>query len=126
MKDEKYMVFKRNEFYELMGELALPVGDVDCAPVAQNIEKRAKEVSLQDAVVIRKQDMFAAPALHAYASSIQTVIELLESLAPDPNIKDHGIPGMPVGKMARLHEIRDYFFQQALEADDVRTKKVPD
>ena len=70
-KNEKYITFKREEFFQMMGQLALPpwaapdgtlVGtDWDCAPIAQQIEALADEVSLDDAVVIRRQDLFASP-----------------------------------------------------------------
>lgn len=97
MKDEKYLVFKRDEFIERHGTGKL-------------VE------ALDDAVVIRKQDIFAGPALHAYASSIQTAIEVVETSGAEFNRRAR----------AKLYEVRDYFFQQALEADDVNPKKVPD
>lgn len=119
MNDEKYIVFKRKDFDQLREKLI----SVELPTI---VDRVLDLPPVEDAVVIRKQDVFAGPALHAYASSIQTVIELLRSLSTDPVNVDHGVPGLTVEQMSRLYPIRDYFFQQAFEADDVRTKKVPD
>jgi hypothetical protein len=62
-----------------------------------------------DAVVIRRQDVFAPPALDAYASSIRVAVDLM---APGPT-RDH------------LKEIADYFHEQAVLAWDTQ-RKVPD
>lgn len=90
MKDEKYVVFKRNEFYEMMGALALPPyegvddngGNVDCAPIAEKIINTVEATAIDDAVVIRRQDVFSTPALDAY----YFVLRLLERLQ---DIADH-------------------------------------
>jgi hypothetical protein len=103
MKDEKYIVFKRDAWDEWI----------------KNFQAGGEPMVLDtvpDAVVIRLQDIFAGPALHAYSSSISTAIEIMDL------DRTWSRPGMK----SRLEEIRDYFFQQALEADDIRTKKVPD
>lgn len=76
--DRKYITFKREEFYQMMGELALPPGsgapgDTDCALLAEKIVNRALETELLDAVVIRRQDLFASPALATYAACISMV-----------------------------------------------------
>lgn len=109
-KNEKYITFKREDFYQMMGQLALPphaapdgslVGtDWDSAPIAQKIEALAEEVSLDDAVVIRRQDLFASPCLATYASMIAMVA------------KSHG--DAEVGK--ELQTIADYFEDQAQHA----------
>lgn len=78
---EKYVVFKKHQFFEMMGYLALPpwrdehtgdlVGtDLDSAPLAAEIIKTVEASRLKDAVVIRRQDYFAGPALATYASMI--------------------------------------------------------
>lgn len=105
IKDEKYIVFKREDFYQMMGALALPTGDVDCAPVAQRIIEVAETTALADAVVIRRQDLFAGPSLHAYAASITIAARLSDE--------------------ARLQPIADYFHEQAILAD-AEGWKVPD
>lgn len=122
MSDDKYIVFKRSDFYELMGELALPPwehsngemcgDDVDCAPIAEKIKKRSEETSIDDAVVIRRKDVFAPPALDAYANSIMIAL----SLDPESTHSDWG---------QDLQEIADYFHQQAA-LSWVTNRKIPD
>lgn len=121
MEDEKYIVFKRNEFYEMMGALALPpyegTGDdgrsVDCAPIAQRIIRTAEETALGDAVVIRRQDVFAPPALDAYANAITVALELTV----------HGVSNSE--RARRLKDIADYFHEQAKLAWTTN-RKIPD
>jgi hypothetical protein len=106
MKDEKYIVFKRDAWDEWI----------------KNFQAGGEPMALDtvpDAVVIRLQDIFAGPALHAYASSISTVMEIAQA-------SDTPVSVFRPEQWERLNQIRDYFFQQALEADDIRTKKVPD
>lgn len=67
---------------------------------------------LNDCVVIRLQDRFAAAGLHGYASCIQSVIEAA---------KESGVP-LP----ANLEDVRDYFFQAAEQAEAYDRKKWPD
>src|SRR4051812_12163604 len=101
MKDEKYVVFKREEW----------VAFERAADGVINWEKLQESQAfphiVDDAVVVRKQDIFAGPALHAYSSSISTALEILDA--------EQVVLGG--GVVHRLNEIRDYFFQQALEAD---------
>lgn len=118
--DFKYIVFNRNDFYEMMGALALPPyydnnlqptlgGDVDCAMVAQHIVRQAEAHELDDAVVIRRQDLFAGPALHTYASAIAiTVRTNTDKEAAKP-----------------LQRTADYFHRQAVLADE-EGWKLPD
>lgn len=115
MHDAKYIVFKRNEFYELMGELALPRGDVDCAPVATHIIERAEAVAVPDATVIRGQDLFAASALHAYANSIAVALAII-----------NGSPSAPPELRVRLSHTADYFHERAVEAEATEYRKLPD
>lgn len=132
VKDDKYIVFKRDEFYQLMGELALPpwVGangewlgdDLDCAPLADHINKRAEEACVADAVVIRRQDLFAPPALDAYANAIDVAI----SLTPYAEMEnlDVDVPEA-FRRVLRLREVADYFHRQAVLAWDAE-RKLPD
>lgn len=124
----KYITFKRNEFFEMMGRLALPPyngktssGKVeragahwDCAPIAEEIQRQVAVAELYDAVVIRRQDVFAPPALDAYANAIQCVVETLKAL--------DGWDGASVG---HLEEVADYFHEQACKAWDSQ-RKLPD
>lgn len=127
LDDQKYVVFKRNEFYEMMGMLALPPyhGTTetgrhemagkhwDCAPIAQDIIEKAEATALPDAVVIRRRDVFAAPALEAYANAIVCAL----ALAKGSSLEGSSIAG--------LQDIADYFHQQA-EKSYGEVRKVPD
>lgn len=127
--EAKYITFKRADFYDMMGRLALPPytghtptgkveragGNWDCAPIAEEIQRCAEAMELHDAVVIRRQDVFAPPALDAYASAIQVVIEMLGQCIPiEENLALSG-----------LQDIADYFHEQAAKAWNEQ-RKVPD
>lgn len=118
--DEKYIVFKRERFHTMMGYLALPpwrnrdtgelVGtDLPCAPLADEILHEVDREMINDAVVIRRQDMFAAPALATYAS----MIAMAAKGQSDPEVA------------ARLLGVADYFQQQS-EAAAEEGWKLPD
>lgn len=121
MDHDKYIVFKRTAFYEMMGELALPPfdgpagqragEDWECAPMAESITTKAEAAALPDAVVIRRQDIFAAPALHTYYNSIGVALSVL----PGTN-----------GVHKRLQEVADFFHEQATLADSTDFRKLPD
>ena len=106
-KDEKYIVFKRAEWDHFMGQLA------DYAQPGHGLKDPDE---LPDAVVIRRQDVFAAPALNAYACAIQAGLAVAASA---------GVSVAADYRMARLSEIADYFHQQA-EASAMTNTKVPD
>lgn len=88
--DSKYIVFKRDEF------------------MAQGTA-----AEIEDAVVIRRQDMFAPPALDCYANAIQTCIEVLTN------------GSAPTGRTLQLQGIADYFHDQAAKAW-TEQRKLPD
>lgn len=96
MKDDKYIVFK--------------LGD------AQHTEFGAHynaEEALNDAVVIRTQDVFAAGGLYAYA-------HVIDAFLHHPMSEDEA---------SGLEEVRDYFLSVAQEAEDRLHRgecKVPD
>lgn len=108
-RDEKYVVLKRQDWEQLLSDVHLDDGGPEPGP------------PIEDAVVIRLQDLFAGPALHHYAASIRTVIDVFTSIGIDP----------PTAWAApevtdRLITIADYFHECAVEADRLQTKKVPD
>lgn len=113
MKDSKYLVWKREEMEKWMSERAtegLP------SPVL-------------DAVVIRRQDVFAAPAFDAYANAMLCVIEALGKAKRGTEIRDPK-PDRPIDFTAdevckRLLEISDYFHMQANLSYDCE-RKLPD
>jgi hypothetical protein len=87
--DDKYVVFKREAFLQMMGKLALPpwrdtrtgqlIGtDINCAVIAEDIKSEVDRHEVHDAVVIRRQDYFASPALASYAASIAIAAKLTE------------------------------------------------
>jgi len=77
---------------------------------------------VQDAVVIRKQDIFAGPGLHAYAAAIQTGLELLFRQLPP----EHEMTLEAAHEIEYLTRLRDFFFEQAVEAEHAEGKKLPD
>jgi hypothetical protein len=60
MTEEKYITFKREEFEGWLNHLSMLLDE-------------ARELSLKDAVVIRRQDLFASPCLATYSSMISMV-----------------------------------------------------
>jgi hypothetical protein len=115
VEDTKYIVFKRHEFYELMGKLQLPPGnenfssDEDCAPLAKRILDECEGTALQDATVIRGQDLFAANALDVYANSIGITMQVMDNRT----------------KREALSKVADYFHQRAQQAHMIGYK-LPD
>jgi hypothetical protein len=91
--NDKYYVFKRSD------NIAITDGYVTFATDAE----------LPDGVVIRRQDLFAAPALDTYASMIAMVA--------------HNVSDPELGK--ELLAIADYFADQARLAHE-EGKKLPD
>lgn len=96
--DSKYVVFKR----------------VDVEPYLVVSGSKLLQKVLDDAVVIREQDVFAPPALDAYANVILAFVEAVES-----------VDTVPMEETKRLREIADYFHERAVSAWD-RDRKLPD
>lgn len=95
--NNKYIVFKREEWDD---HVNINVGGPEPAEV-------------EDAVVIRRQDIFAGPALHAYAACIGLTVNLFG----DADLAH------------RMERIADYFHEQAVLADEVAASgdaKFPD
>ena len=107
--DDKYVVFKRSEFYQMLGyllsEASMAGTDYETPSALPEIEKAI----VLDAVVIRRQDYFAAPALATYAS----MIGMANILATDPDVKK------------RMIKVADYFQRQS-EAAAEQGFKFPD
>lgn len=93
--DAKFVVFKRSDFDEFLNDCR---SDAMAAPGAA---KWLETVALLDAVVIRTQDRFAGPALHAYSQSIA----LVASVSPADR---HNLLGAA-----------DYMHRRAVEADEI-------
>lgn len=88
MKDEKYMVVKRQDVSSSTATATFRKIDI-----------------LDDAVVIRTGDVFAGPALHSYAANIQVAVNILAQHRPDVDL-------------AGMRAAADYFHERAVEADE--------
>lgn len=111
--NDKYITFKRADYDAVM------------IRNANNMPVELKHVLLQsevkDAVVIRRQDMFAGPALHAYAASIDVAVRIAMDMA-------RAVPRLDEDtnrKIGDLRRIADYFHEQATICDDTNGK-LPD
>lgn len=93
----KYVVFKGEDWYEFH-------------QASIHGEPHNYPTPVDDAVVIRRQDVFAPPALDAYANSIQVAITA------------GGVEG---NARVRLARIADFFHEQAVLSWDT-TRKLPD
>lgn len=101
MRDSKYLVFKRDEFDEWYNNVLKD--NVPGVPMA-----------LDDATVIRGQDVLAPPALDSYANSLAVVIQVLQQTA-----------GVDPGVIDRLQQTSDYFHTRAKEAWEME-RRLPD
>lgn len=102
--DNKYIVFKKEDWHKFVQVLNQKKVDV------------AGPRRVNDATVIRGQDVFAPPALEAYANAILCVVGVLG----DPLAREPG------GRMVEhLKEIADYFHQRA-EESYLMQRKFPD
>lgn len=103
MKDEKYVVFKKSEFDAWWQQ----------PTVGGSHHRLPSPEAVHDAVVIRRQDVFAPPALDAYANGITVVLEILKKVGVSPDIV---IP---------LEAKADYFHAQAHRSWNT-DRKIPD
>lgn len=112
--DEKYIVFKRDEFDRWMS-----MDDDNCQDISP-------PEHLRDAVVIRTKDLIAGPGLHAYAANVQTAIEALDF----SQRRTDGLASTEVDELiSRLSSLADYMHERATEADEIarnRQGKFPD
>ena len=117
VENEKYVVFKAKEFVNFLNRTNSLI-DNGWAHDGGEIEKWLEEILIDDAVVIRRQDVFSPPAFDAYANSIMVTIEAL---------KARGITheGNNPSMVDRLGNIADYFHAQADMAWDT-DRKIPD
>jgi hypothetical protein len=92
MEDSKYVVFKKSEFLEWLDK----------------VEKFGTTVTpLDDATVIRGQDLFAAPALDVYSASIAIALKFSD---------------MDETKRKELRITADYFHERAEESREIAFK----
>ncbi len=96
--DDKYVVMKKESFWFLLGFLN------DGRRSDIDMIEEASTHMIHDAVVIRRQDYIAAPALSAYANLIGLVATAQAHVDPELG--------------ARLMGVADYFDRQATLALD--------
>jgi len=101
--DPKYIVFKAEEFDRW-----------------NNLVGGTKKAGLQgrvdDAVVIRLKDPFAATALYTYCNTIMSFLELM----------DDRDASMTEEERQRMLDIADYFHGQAMDSEKIKGKRLPD
>ena len=68
---------------------------------------------MDDAVVIRLKDPFAATALYTYCNTIMSFMELMEDT-------------MTEDERQRMLDIADYFHDQAGQSEKIKGKRLPD
>lgn len=105
LENDKYVVFKKEQFDHWMRRV-------------RAFKPDDHPDMLKDAIVIRRQDIFAGPGLHAYAAAISTVIEMMEGGVIFPMVMEQNLP--------QLYALREFFHAQALLADEYKDKKFPD
>jgi hypothetical protein len=93
---DKYLIIKLEDFHDWEADRVRPVSWL-------------LEHAIKDGVVIRRQDLFAGPALHAYAACIA----LASKMSPDASTR------------RQLGSVADYFHEQAVLADS-EGRKIPD
>jgi hypothetical protein len=101
--DEKYIVFPRDAFKEMMSARAMNFA------TAVEHQQAVMGLAIGDAVVIRRQDLFAGPALHTYSNSMAMATRMISEGE----------------EQKRLMRIADYFHEQAVAAD-AEGWKLPD
>lgn len=104
--ESKYIVFKREDFFNVLGRST----NGELKPL--ELFKIEDINELDDAVVIRTQDVFAAPALDTYSNSISVALTVMSYTQGNPN--------------PELSKIADYFHERAVEAWERQDKKLPD
>lgn len=112
---DKYVVLKISDWLDNRQILNAAADDPHHPDPSGAVNKVIKDLDaarLDDAVVIRQQDIFAAGVLFTYAGAVQTAIEVL------------GQQNIPVPD--ELQDLRDRFFEFASAAEASPIKKFPD
>jgi hypothetical protein len=117
---DKYITFKRDDFDAMLQPQAMNFA------TAEQVFSGLRSMALPDAVVIRRQDLFAGPALHSYAAAISIAARLarsngtaqLNEVSLDDTIES-------AKAIRHMQSVADYFHDQALLADE-EGWKLPD
>lgn len=113
--NDKYVVLKISDWLDnrqILNEAADDPHHPDPGGAVNAAIKALDDARLDDAVVIRQQDIFAAGVLFTYAGAVQTAIEVM-SQNNQPAPQD-------------LLDLRDKFFEFASAAEASPIKKFPD
>jgi hypothetical protein len=102
MIEDKYVVFKREEWVSFVNSMPSQVMLHTPLPIS-------------DSVVLRMQDRFTASALQAYCDQISATVDILD---------DFGHPSLEMRR--RLERLRDTFAEMAHKARQYPYRKVPD
>lgn len=78
---------------------------------------------LDDAVTIRRRDIFAGPGLYAYSHAIQTGLDLITLYRQTDSEAD---AARLTDLIQELEALRDFFAEQAQLAVDAPNKHLPD
>lgn len=105
VEDSKYVTFKKSVFEDFAAELCSLDG-------GWSLWERIRDQRLDDSVVIRRRDIFAAPALDVYSNSMLTCVEVLREVG-QTEVADN------------LEEKAKYFHEQAVASWDTE-RKIPD
>ena len=112
MDNAKYRIFKRDDFMKFLGDIAAPSGNETKIRLTNllGLDELAEHYEARDSVVIRLQDVFAPPALDAYANSITVALQFI-----DPETVEY----------KHLQSVADYFHEAARQSWEI-DRKVPD
>lgn len=106
-QNDKYVVFKREDWEEAMPKyLQQQSARGYSVPLPEEVD---------DAVVMRRQDIFAAPAFRLYAATIAASLAVAAKIVA---------PGMVISNF-KLENTAKYFDEQA-ELSEQEERKVPD
>lgn len=110
MPDGKYKVFKTETIDELLLAFSKRL-----TPEVGEALNNLLSAEIPDAVVIRRQDVFAPPALDAYANAILTGVEIAKHSGADIDNE----------RVAALSEVATFFHEQAVLSWNTN-RKFPD
>lgn len=105
---DKYTVFKTEDLKHWQDSVLRSLR-------GESVEASGEPIALKDCVVIRKSDVFAASALYAYASSIQTTIDILNASG-----------SQETDLIRRLSDLADFFAGEADSSIHRSNRKIPD
>ena len=108
----KYAVFKISDYEQLTDVATLQRRGISPTQAFRLLHGTL----IDDAIVIRRQDVFAAPALYSYANSIIVAVKAIKA--------DAGGYNEPL--VERLLKIADYFMSEADKAAHENKGKLPD